>query len=208
MGCGTRTVYPGKRNKRLSLTFQPPEEGRSVQQPKRYDKYGGKEEDNSLKNVNNVHNTSFQKYRQIQLVSLSLSCSTAFSALRQDPSICLSFCILLFSLYDLLGLQNPPVDFFLLVVTANWTKIPKWDFIFRTCEDGAGWHLIPYRNKSCSEFFSQADKNWHITWGNNVRPDWPPLAKGSKISHYHTPTRPLNFFPSDNWRIRAYRSEL
>ena len=70
----------------------------------------------------------------------------------------------------------------------------------------AGWHLIPYRNKSCSEFFSQADKNWHITWGNNLGPDWPPLAKGSKISHYHTPTRPLNFFPLDNWRIRAYRS--
>ena len=86
------------------------------------------------------------------------------------------------------------------------TKIPKRDFIFAFCEDGAGWHLIPYRNKSCSEFFSQADKNWHITWGNNLGPDWPPLAKGSKISHYHTPTRPLNFFPLDNRRIRAYRS--
>ena len=80
---------------------------------------------------------------------------------------------------------------FFSFVTANWTKIPKWDFIFRTCEDGAGWHLIPYRNKSCSEFFSQADKNWHITWGNNLRPDWPPLARGSK---FHTITHPPGRF--------------
>ena len=40
-------------------TFQPPEEARSVQRP------CDKDEDNSLKNVNNVHNTSSQKYRQI-----------------------------------------------------------------------------------------------------------------------------------------------
>ena len=33
---------------------------------------------------------------------------------------------------------------------------------FRTCEDGAGWHLIPYRISPRSEFFSQAYKNWHI----------------------------------------------
>ena len=39
----------------LSSTFQPPEEGRSVQQPKRCDKHGVKDEDNSLKNVNNIH---------------------------------------------------------------------------------------------------------------------------------------------------------
>ena len=51
---GTRTVYPGKRNKGLSSTFQPPEEGRCVQGPKRRDKYGDKDDDNSLKNVNNV----------------------------------------------------------------------------------------------------------------------------------------------------------
>ena len=50
--------------------------------------------------------------------------------------------------------------------------------------------LDPLQNKSCSEFFSQAHKNWHITWGNNLGPDWPPLAKGFQISHYHTPTRP------------------
>ena len=32
MDRGTRTVNPGKRNKGLISTFQPPEEGRSVQQ--------------------------------------------------------------------------------------------------------------------------------------------------------------------------------
>ena len=60
----TRTVYPGKRNKGLSSTFQPPEEGRSVQRPKRCDKHGDKDEDNSPKNVNDVYNTLSQKYRQ------------------------------------------------------------------------------------------------------------------------------------------------
>ena len=64
MAHGTRTVYPGKRNKGLSLTFQPPEDGRNVQQPKRCDKHGDKDEDNSPKNVNNVHNTLSQKCRQ------------------------------------------------------------------------------------------------------------------------------------------------
>ena len=54
----TRTVYPGKRNKGLSSTFQPPEEGRSVQRPQRCDKHG--DEDNSPKNVNDAHNTSSQ----------------------------------------------------------------------------------------------------------------------------------------------------
>ena len=55
MARGTRTVYPGQWNKGLSLTFQPPEESRSVQQPKWCDKHGDKDEDNSLKNVNNMH---------------------------------------------------------------------------------------------------------------------------------------------------------
>ena len=64
MAHGTRTVYPSERNKGLSLTFQPLEEGRSVQQPKR-DKHGDKDEDNNPKNVNDVYNTSSQKYRQI-----------------------------------------------------------------------------------------------------------------------------------------------
>ena len=65
MARGTRTVYPSKRNKRLSSTFQPPKEVRSAQWPKHCDKHGDKDEDNSPKNVNNVHNTSSQKYRQI-----------------------------------------------------------------------------------------------------------------------------------------------
>ena len=51
MARGTITVYPGKRNKGLSSTFQPPEEGRSVQRPKRCDKHCDKDEDNSPKNV-------------------------------------------------------------------------------------------------------------------------------------------------------------
>ena len=51
MARGTRTVYLGKRNKELSSTFQPPEEGWSVQRPKRWNKHGGKDEDNSPKNV-------------------------------------------------------------------------------------------------------------------------------------------------------------
>ncbi len=33
-------------------TFQPPEEGRSIQQQKRCDKHGVKDEDNTPKNVN------------------------------------------------------------------------------------------------------------------------------------------------------------
>ena len=70
MACGTRTVYPGERNKGLSLTFQPPEEAWSVQQPKRCDQQDEKDGDNSPKNVNNVHNTSSQKYRQILLTDM------------------------------------------------------------------------------------------------------------------------------------------
>ena len=53
MACGTRTVYPGEQNKGLDSTFQPPEEGWSVQRLKRCDKHGDKEEDNSPNNVNN-----------------------------------------------------------------------------------------------------------------------------------------------------------
>ena len=49
----TRTIYPGEKNKGLSSTFQPPEEGLSIQRPKCFDKHGDKDEDNSPKNVNN-----------------------------------------------------------------------------------------------------------------------------------------------------------
>ena len=81
------------------------------------------------------------------------------------------------------------------VCDGKLTKIPKRDFYFRTCEDGAGWHLIPYIISPRSDFFSQAYKNWHIMWGTNLGPDWPPLARGSKFHTIHTPTRSLNFFP-------------
>ena len=59
--------YPCKQKKGLSSTFQPSEEIWSVQWPKRCDKHGNKDEDNSLKNVNSVHNTPSQKYRQVSL---------------------------------------------------------------------------------------------------------------------------------------------
>ena len=61
----TRTFYPGERNKGLSSTFQQPEEDQSVQRPKRCDKHGEKDGDNSPKNVNNVHNGISRKYKQI-----------------------------------------------------------------------------------------------------------------------------------------------
>ena len=98
-----------------------------------------------------------------------------------------------------------PTNFFAAIVTANWLKSQNGTLFSHVWRRGR-LALDPLQNKSCSEFFSQAYKNWHITWGNNLGPDWPLLAKGFQISHYHTPTRPLNFFPLDNRRIRAYRS--
>ena len=53
MAHGTRIVYPNKRNKGLSSTFQPPEEGQSIQQLKCCDKHGDKDEHNSPNHVNN-----------------------------------------------------------------------------------------------------------------------------------------------------------
>ena len=61
MARGTRTVYPGKRNKGSSSTFQPPEEGRSVELPKSCDKHGDKDVGNSPKNVNNVKRFCFNE---------------------------------------------------------------------------------------------------------------------------------------------------
>ena len=52
MARGTRTVYPGNQNKGLSLTFKPPEDGRSVQC---CDKHGNKDEDNNPQNIKNVN---------------------------------------------------------------------------------------------------------------------------------------------------------
>ena len=51
----------------------------------------------------------------------------------------------------------------LVIVTRKVFFYPRTGFYFRTCEDGAGWHLIPYRISLRSEFFSQAYKTWHIT---------------------------------------------
>ena len=42
-------LYPLYYVKGLSSTFQPPEEGQGIQRPKRCDKHGNKDEDNSLK---------------------------------------------------------------------------------------------------------------------------------------------------------------
>ena len=44
----------GEQNKGQGSTFQPPEEGLSIQWLK-CDKHGNKDEDNSLKNKNNYH---------------------------------------------------------------------------------------------------------------------------------------------------------
>ena len=85
MARGTRTVYPGE----LSSTFQPPEEGRSVQRPKRCDKHGEKNEDNSPKNVNNVHNTTSQKYRQNYKISRNDIQYVIFSILCYDQNLVL-----------------------------------------------------------------------------------------------------------------------
>ena len=40
-----------------------------------------------------------------------------------------------------------------LTVTRRIYFYPKTGFYFRTCEDGAGWHLIPCRISPRSEFF-------------------------------------------------------
>ena len=76
-------------------------------------------------------------------------------------------------------------------VTANSLKF----LYFCTCEDGAGWHLIPCRISPRSEFFSQAYKNWHIMWGINLGLDWPPLQGVPNFTLYTHPPRPLNFLP-------------
>ena len=90
-------------------------------------------------------------------------------------------------------------------VTRKVYFYPRTGLYFRTCEDGAGWHLIPYRISPRSEFFSQAYKTWHITWGINLGPDWPPLARGSKFHTIHTPTRSLSFLPPRQWKIWTSR---
>ena len=82
---------------------------------------------------------------------------------------------------------------------------PKTGFYFRTCEDGAGWHLIPCRISLCSGFFSHAYKNWHIMRGINLWPDWPPLVRGSKFHTIHTPTKATSLPPLEQWKLWTYR---
>ena len=91
-----------------------------------------------------------------------------------------------------------------LSVTANSLKIQKRDFM-KTCEDGAGWHLIPCIISPRSEFFSQAYKNSHIIWGINLWLDWPPLARGSKFHTIHTPTKATRLPPLEQWKIWTSR---
>ena len=87
------------------------------------------------------------------------------------------------------------------IVTRNWLKSQNRTLFLHVWRRG-GLALDPLQNKSCSEFFSQAYKNWHITWGNNLGPDWPPLARGSK---FHTITHPPGrFLPSPRqWKIMS-----
>ena len=73
MARGTRTVYPGERNKGVSSTFLLPEEDQSVQRPKRCDKHGDKDEDNSPKNVNNVRIKQFMCFKQYLLIKCQAS---------------------------------------------------------------------------------------------------------------------------------------
>ena len=87
-----------------------------------------------------------------------------------------------------------------IVWRERFTFIPELGFIFRTCEDGAGWHLIPYRISPRSEFFSQAYKNWHIRTGINLGLDRPPLARGSKFQHYPHTHQVAFLPPLDNGR--------
>ena len=91
--------------------------------------------------------------------------------------------------------------FFIGCVTANRLKSQNGTLFSHVWRQGR-LALDPLQNKSCSEFFSQAYKNWHITWGNNLGPDWPPLARGSKV---HTITNPPGrFLPSPRqWKIMS-----
>ena len=90
-------------------------------------------------------------------------------------------------------------------VTANWLKSQNGTLFSHVWRRGR-LALDPlYIISPRSEFFSRAYKNWHIMWGTNLGPDWPPLARGSKFHTIHTPTRPFSFLPLDNGRIWTYR---
>ena len=59
-------------------------------------------------------------------------------------------------------------------------KIPRREFIFRACEDGAVWHLIPRRISPCSESFLGKEQTYSV--GVNLGLNWPPSARGFQIS--------------------------
>ena len=83
---GTRTIYPGKQNKGLSSTFQPPEESWSVQWLKRCDKHGDKDED---KNVINV-----QKYKvDIKLDNILMKTLSFIWAVPMEIQLSFKFAI-------------------------------------------------------------------------------------------------------------------
>ena len=87
-------------------------------------------------------------------------------------------------------------------------KSPKRGLYFSHVWRRGRLALDPLWNKSLVQsFFSQAYKKLAYYVRDWFRARLTAAGKGvSKISHYHTPTRPLNFFPLDNRRIQTYRS--
>ena len=79
-------------------------------------------------------------------------------------------------------------------------KIPKRDFNFCTCEDGAGWHLIPCRISPRSEFFLRHIRTGILCGGSiYVQTDrrWQGV---SNFTLYSTPTKATRLPPLDNGR--------
>ena len=44
-------------------------------------------------------------------------------------------------------------------------KIPRQEFIFRTCEDRAAWHLIPRRISSSKDSLFGCRETGRLCWG-------------------------------------------
>ena len=73
--------------------------------------------------------------------------------------ICVCVCVCIYIYIYISTLMY--IHIYIYTVTANRLKSQNGT-LFCTCEDGAGWHLIPYRISPRSEFSSQAYKTWHI----------------------------------------------
>ena len=70
-------------------------------------------------------------------------------------------------------------------------KIQRREFIFRTCEDGVVWHLIPRRISPCSESFL-GHIGTGILCGGKFRARLTAASKGlPNFTLTHPPTRPL-----------------